>query len=482
MALARTVASVLVSSAALLGCTALLGSFEVSDSQTPGEGEGGGTDGPIGTTEGGAADGPVDAAAALLKCTVSNNNVRTLDVARPSSGGGNNGPLQFEQPSVFRLSDTQVRVVARPNHSAGFIVYDFNPRNGGPAVNVLDVPLRSNLYAVHRLPNAIAALGIGAGGGGANQQRLEVHRIADSAFVDQIIPLTAPGVVDGTSPPNTNGPRADFVPIGNVAQPEFFYTFSKAVSEVGPFELRVGRAVGGSFVGPNLIYSSNDKTDPAASSALFVAASRVFMPLANENNGPPTTSDKILATPDNATGGMATPRSIGAPGGKPNIFLAGGPAAGASNAYNAAYLEVDIASTTAPLTYRLGPIGPLKLATFTAADIPVAFTFDSVTRLPSDGGNASWSEDNFLSIGRGQGVPGLNFLWYDAETRLLRANQTGPDAMLKDRPNVRRAAVAFSSKPTAVFTTFDLVWTENTTLGDGSMTETLFYSDVVCVR
>ncbi len=206
------------------------------------------------------------------------------------------------------------------------------------------------------------------------------------------------------------------------------------------------------------------------------------MPLEQSNNGPPTQTDSIIHTPDNALAAVqAVPRSMGKPGGKPNIFFAAGRPSATASSYNMAFIEVDTASATTPITFRLGPVADGALGTFVAEDIPVSFSFDSVTRLPSDGGDSRWLGDHFVATGKGQGVPGINFVWYDAKNKALRANETGPDTLLKDRTDIHRSSITFGGVPTAIFTDMELVWTEAATF-DGAVSENLFYAPVSCLK
>lgn len=222
--------------------------------------------------------------------------------------------------------------------------------------------------------------------------------------------------------------------------------------------------------------------NPASPRALISAGAEIYIPLEGKNNGPPTASDQMIHTPDNAAGAvLAQRRSLGRPGGKPNILFGVGRSKGAVNAHNFAFLEIDTASAT-PLTFRFGSVPDVSIGTFVAEDVPVAFTFDSVTRLPADGGDSAWLGDHFVATGKGMGVSGMNFIWYDATVKALRANQTGPDTLLKDHSDIRRSSITFGGLPTAIFTQFDLVFTEGTTLGDGSMTETLNYAEVDCLH
>ena len=79
------------------------------------------------------------------------------------------------------------------------------------------------------------------------------------------------------------------------------------------------------------------------------------------------------------------------------------------------------------------------------------------------------------------GVPGVKFIWYDAMNKSLRANQTGPDTLLEDRTDVHRTSMTIGGAPTAIFTDFELVWTEAATF-DGEVSENLFYAPVSCLK
>lgn len=476
--LLRTVASFVGTVGFLSGCTALLGSFEVKDgSPDAAAADGGGTDGPV---NGEAGDAATDAPGpALLRCSVNKSNIRLIDTARPPAGGfGGGGQLSFDSPHIFHIADNKTRIVARPTQSVGFTVYEIDPKNGGNQPTTIDVPTSGRIYAVQRTDDAILVL---ASGTGVNQGRLEVHRIADATFSDQVIPITTPGAVDETYVQGTKGPRASFTPVGTASAPDFFWTFTTAQSNNGPFDMAIGRA--SSPGGPQkIVYTSNDPGNPASPRALLPAGSEVFIPLEQDNNGPPSKTDSIIHTPDNALATLqATPRSMGKAGGKPNIFFGAGRSKAAMNSYNMAFLEVDTASSTAPLAFRIGAVKEADLGTFVAEDIPVSFSFASVTRLPADGGDVVWLGDNFLATGKGQGVPGINFLWFDSVNQAIRANETGPDTLLKDRMDIHRSSITLGGAPTMIFTQFDLVWTEGATF-DGSMSESLYYAEVSCLK
>ncbi len=480
MRLLRSLAALTGAVGFFTGCSALLGTFEVGSSAPDAAAvDGSGTDGPV-NGEGGS-DGAIDAPGApLLTCTVEKGNIRLLDTAKPKSGSGGGGQLSFESPHVFHLGPNKTRVVARPSQSQGFTIYEFDPKNGGGGMpNSLDILTSGRIYDVQRTNDSIQVLAVGTG---ADAGRLQVHRIADSTFVDVVIGLTPINAVDENSPQGTRGPQGAFAILGTPAAPDYFWTFSSPKSETGPFDLSIGRSTALAANPQKVLFTSNDAMNPASPRVLLPAGGEIFMPLEQESNGPPTTTDSIIHTPDNAQAALqAVPRSMGKAGGKPNIFFAAGRSVATPGSYNLAFIEVDTASSTAPLTFRLGPVKDGALGTFVAQDIPASFSFDSVTRLPSDGGDSRWLGDHFVATGKGQGVPGVNFIWYDAMNKALRANQTGPDTLLKDRVGVQRTSMTLGGAPTAIFTDFELVWTE-TAMFDGAVSENLFYAPVSCLK
>ena len=462
------------------GCTALLGTFEVGGSGPDAAAiDGAGTDGPVNGESGsdGATDGP---AAPLLTCGVDKGNIRRLDTARPRSGQPVGGQLSFDSPHVFHIGPNKTRVVARPSQSQGFTIYEFDPKNGNGQTNMLDIVTSGRIYDVQRTDDSIQVLAVGTG---ADAGRLQVHRIADATFTDAVIPLTPINAVDESSPAGTRGPAGAFALL-NIAgtTPDYFWTFSTPKAADGPFDLAIGRSTALAANPQKIVFTSNDPMNPASPRVLLAAGGEIFMPLQQDSNGPPTTTDSIIHTPDSAQAQLqAVPRSMGKPGGKPNIFFAAGRSVANPGAYNMAFIEVDTASATAPLTFRLGAVKDSILGTFVVQDIPASFSFDSVTRLPSDGGDTRWLGDHFVATGKGQGVPGVNFIWYDTANKALRANQTGPDTLLKDRTDVHRSSMTFGGPPTAIFTDFELVWTEAATF-DGEVSENLFYAPVSCLK
>ena len=175
---------------------------------------------------------------------------------------------------------------------------------------------------------------------------------------------------------------------------------------------------------------------------MLPAGSEVFIPLEQDNNGPPSKTDSIIHTPDNALATLqATPRLMGkAAESRTTSF--GSRRSRARGGANMAFLEVDTASATAPLSFRFGAVKDADLGTFVAEDIPVSFSFASVYETPADGGDSSWLGDNFLATGKGQGVPVIDFLWFDSANQAIRANETGPDTLLKDCMDIRRSSIA----------------------------------------
>ncbi len=475
----RYLASITGAVGLFTGCTALLGTFEVGSSGPDAAAiDGAGTDGPLNGESG--SDGATDAPTApLLTCTVDKGHIRLLDTARPRTGQGGGGSLSFDSPHVFHVGSNKTRVVARPSQSQGFTVYEFDPKSGNGPSNTLDIITSGRIYDVQRTDDSIQVLAVGVG---ADAGRLQVHRIADATFTDVVIALTPVNAVNESSPAGTRGPAAAFASLGNPGTPDYFWTFSSPMSADGPSDLAIGRSTALAANPQKIVFTSNDPLNPASPRALLAAGGEIFMPLQQNNDGPPTTTDSILHTPDNAQAALqAVPRSMGKPGGKPNIFFGAGRSVATSGAYNMAFIEVDTSSATAPLTFRLGAVKDNALGTFAVQDIPASFSLDSVTRLPSDGGDTRWLGDHFVATGKGQGVPGVNFLWYDTANKALRANQTGPDTLLKDRTDVHRTSMTFGGMPTAIYTDFELVWTE-AAMFDGAVSESLFYAPVSCLK
>ena len=449
----RTFASVAGALGFFTGCTALLGTFEVgSTGPDASDTDGSGSDGPVNAESG--TDAPTDGPSVpLLTCSVDKGNIRLLDTARPRAGGGGGGggQLSFDDPHVFHLANNKTRIVARPSQSQGFTVYEFDPKNGGSSIDTLESPRAvASTSAAHRRRRTRCSRSAGARTRAASRYT----RLATRRSRSRGASAARPGERHRTekSPQGTRRPRGSFAIVGTPAQPDYSGRSSRQ-ADIGPFDLAIGRASTLVANPQKVVFTSNDATNPASPRQLLSAGSEIFMPLEGSERAPDE-DRQHHPHPGQRPGCLAGGATLDGQGRRKAKHLLRRRA----RARHGRRVQHGSSRWTPPRPtrrsrYRLGPVKDTDLGTFVAEDIPVSFSFGSVTRLPADGGDARWLGDHFLATGKGQGVPGM-ILWYDVKNKALRANQTGRHAAQgpHGRPStsITFAGLPMRSSPTSI--------------------------------
>lgn len=468
-----------------LGCTALLGSFDVDPNAATFNPDGS-ADGPNPNGEGGLSldanpDAPFsgDANELLLNCGVS--NIKPLEeITDPL--------LEFDPRllRVFRGGNTNniVRVVTRlkpPGNNdtpIGLRTYGLDLQGGGGGGVVVGKfeTTAGQVVDVRRQAGQLTALALQQDGNGngrlfaftlpdADLIKLGETAISrDFGLIQTRRPTGALGVY-----PNSNG--------------EFFYAVTVS-------------AVGASATSQVVTGHKTDLSTPAPSPAasgpegpnlnvkeLARTAAGVFV--FNER-GPepsrPRDSTAYIVVPDN--GIVPNPPATLNPI-VPNPqkgYVVAAASATATGGLRLAVGEVDFSGQGSPLIIRAGEISGAALTQpLDASRLPAVFQFGSLLEAPLGGPETRFVNDELVWIGSPpdpQQGQGLNFAWIDLKTNAARAKELGPKRLLVNRSSIVAASVGFGGPPTGISADFDLVWIEQ---GLGAR-KSLFYGEIRCVK
>lgn len=472
---------------AAIGCTALIGDFDVrATSQAGGDGA---TDGAA--TGDGDTDGSTDGsdpdsadAQATVFSTCGLGTVRTIDEMEIDAGsgggtGGFNGQLQ-----VIRTSTTLVRVIAQKNDVGdGATVYSFDPKKNGsngplPIPDKIDLQLSGRYLDARRLvTQGILSLLFLARDASPAFVYMNVIELPDNdPTAQQSIPVSA----------NFNDTRSGTGGRGNVTgalgtyatNNEYFWAVGGwPSSSAGSLDLIVGHRVNAtSRPSPVVIHTtSDDRLVRVRDMARSKNVHYLFNDKGPDAPGDPGAS--FWAIPDDATGAIA-PRTL-APAGAPKpyvVFGSSGLATG--DGIRVAAAEVDFNATNFGIV-RAGVVSQADLDNnFDGTKIPQAFTLTSLADVPAEG-EARFFGDDMLWLGtppdplRGQG---LNFIWYNTTTRVTRAKSTGAGRLALDRQIIERASL-FLDTVTLVNAELDVVFVER--VGTKSV---LQYARMTCIK
>lgn len=459
-----------------MGCTALLGDFEVSATNGTGTGDGSPSDDGSTTTDGPTDGGDPDAfdaqSTVFTQCAIGTPQpIETLTDPTQEF----EGDLQ-----IFRSGDN-VRVIARRSMSEGVTVYTFNPDQNG-SNGMIPTPTKLDLGAAGRYLDArrLANQGILA------LMFLERDAINNTAHVKVLeLPDNNPSVA--SSPPIRLSQNFASPNSGNISGSLGGYTNNNeyfwALGEVqdfttpGNYDLLVGHRISGSAIpAPFVLHSGPEER---VTGIRFMARSQATYFLANDK-GPENASDKgtaFFVTPENPTT-IVPPVSLSPANGKPFVmFGLSGNTTG--DGMRMAAAEVDFNSATSFGTVRAGLIKQADVnASFDGTKIPTAFTINSLIEVPAEG-EARFFGDDMLWLGSPPGVlkgQGLNFIWFNTQTRVVRVKQVGASKLLATRTTLKGSALVLKAQ-NAVSADIDLVFTEK--LGTGSV---LQYARMSCLR
>jgi hypothetical protein len=449
-----------------LGCTAILGSFEVSPTAAAPDGS---TDG---TADGDVGDGGADADAALplLNCTVDETKVPTIDNAA-------NG--YDKHPFVLRRIDQHtLRMILRRNSATppgpAFSVVTFSSDSGQLIGTPLDAPINAGqVLDVVQVPNGLGVMTFQyASDGGGNVGALQLWYVDDGAGIGAV-PRRLSTDISIANPNN-----AQLSGHINVIGPDdFFVSFSYPSGALQQWG--AGRTPGAAnFLDlSNVVASFASAGGPADISGAIHVGSHiaVFDGAGPEGANPTGTSYYVMPDDGNITASVpATP--LTPKGGKPVLAIA---AFGGVNSASLAAGEVDLTSTT-PLVLHAGAVGGAKLTSFTSADLPVIKKYTGAADVPftNDGPATQFlTKDDLVGLGQGPapGVKGVNFMWYSVARSAFRADTTSrllPTRIVQHSNIINDGAI-----DNPVVAKFQIVWTEITS----SPAETLFMANMTCL-
>jgi hypothetical protein len=466
-----------------VGCTAILGDFEVT-ANGPGGTDGSVTDGPIGGEEGGA-DGGTDAndpdaadAANTIFTTCGFGMVRPIEeIEDATMTMGFGGQLQ-----IFRVNNL-IRVIAQKQMGDGATIYTFDPfKNGNngplPPADKIDLQTAGRYLDARRAPtrNSTALLFMERSAG-APFARMKVIELPDSNPLGQSFTLVSKDFPDPAPGGGGGGGLSGTLGVYGAAD-EYFWSLGgvPSASSPGKYDLFIGYKPNAATVPDRvLIHTSAEDRDVRVRD---MARSQTTQFIVNDR-GPDNAGDpgsSIYAVPQN-TQTIVAPKLLSPSGGKP--FVVFGAEEAAMGAIRLAVAEVDFSSTNFGIV-RAGTIPQSDLnASFDGTKIPTAFTLTSLTEVPAEG-EARFFGPDMIWLGtppdplRGQG---LNFIWYNTDTHVIRSKQTGMNRLLNPgHTNIERSSVVLATQ-TAVNADLDVVFVER--VGTKSI---LQYGRLSCIR
>lgn len=456
-----------------LGCTALLGDFEVGPSSSSGNPVDGATPDTSTVTDGGGSDAPADAQdaqAPFTACGIGPTRV-IEETPDPASAFAPDGTLH-----VFRAGTNAVRVVAQRMNAQGALVYSFDPRQGPQGSPVLaqklDLSAKGIFFDVRRRADGLVLLYL-TQLVGAPVSHLTVYEAADAVPTN-----AAENVVSADFPTPQNGNARGALSIYQTAG-EYFWAYSTPQGTGAlTYDLTAGhRTTQTPKPTPTVIYTGEERdTRPS-----FLARSGNVLYLFNDR-GPEGAGDRgasYFPIPETPNGPVPI-RPLSPPGSKPFITLtASGVPTGPGLLLAGA--EVDFsAAGGSPGQIRAGLVPDSQLSMLDSTKVAPGFTLGTLLEAPLGGQQARFFGDELVWIGTPpdpQRGMGLNFLWYNIKDRAFRTRKVGADRLAPDHRNIQRATVAFASVPNAVTADLDLVFTE---VENG--VSRLVYTQINCVR
>lgn len=459
-----------------LGCTALLGDFDVG----PGSSSGNTADAAGGDSSTTGADGASDApddvfdAQSTVFTTCGANGTRIIEVIDDANAGFA-GSVQ-----IFRTGNN-VRAIVRKKTSEGAFVYSFDPKSGNPGTPVtptkVDLGAAGRYFDARRLTNQaiVSLLFLERDMGVPNPYaRMMVYELPDNDLAGANKIRVSK---DFPAPPqNANLAGA----LGGYANNnEYFWAFSVPTGNPGEHDLLIGHRISASAQPTPIKIFTGEERDVRVRD---IARSQTTQFIFNDRgpDGPSDPGAGYFPVPQDTTSGPIAVKHLQPVGStKPFAMLAvsGIPT---GNGIRAAFAEIDFSGTGGgPGQLRIGEVAEADLPTLDGSKVPPAFTLGSLLEAPLGGMEGRFFGDEFLWIGtppepqRGQG---LNFIWYNVKSRIIRSRQTGMQKLLAAHPNILGASLNLISQ-TGFQADLDLVFVEEV-----AGKSALAYTSISCVR
>jgi len=458
------------------GCTAVLGSFEVSSSAIddtldanedatgvvdvqPGDGDGGVEDAAI---DDASLDAPVDAGDGLLSCT-SVRKEPVLMVA-PSDGTTLDGRIL----SVFRAGDV-VRIAAlkRVGKQEDLVLYTFDPKRlGGPASDgrpkVIGTDDREGrVLDVQHAGDRISVLGAVIESSGTQESVVFVvwespDDRPDQALIEKplwktTVPVSTAAGVLGTY----DGPDQ--------------YVYALSVQD-GPSRgdraVYYGRWKEGADREQEKVVKGDDDVPAFRVSSLARSGKSVFI----FNGALPGVNDQgatgYIRVPEDPAPADLQFKSIAGAETRSSYRLVAANGLGAVGGMRIAAIESEPSDAGSSSVFlRAGALGPNDLPTIDVSKLPRAIAFSSLSDVPLDGAQGRFFGNDLVIVGApplaAPDKGGLNFVWYDLLSRKPRAMVTGDGRFLKDVQVIAASAALTKRLPNDA--SVDLVWIEEQT-------------------
>lgn len=469
---------------AVMGCTAILGDFEVTAGSGPGTSDGS----PDGTTPEGGADGGSDAndpdaadaqdAQSTVFTTCGFGAVRTIEEIEDATDTTGFG----RQLQIFRVG-ARVRVIAQKRIGDGVTVYSFDPLQNGnngplPTADVIDLQDAGRYLDTRRLANQQSlSLLFMERAVGAPIAHMKVVELPDSNPTAQQSIRVSKDFNDPTSFGATGADLSGALGV-YATNNEYFWALGGMPAAGGKFDLWIGyRPNVSTLPDPIVIHTTTESRDVRIRDMVRSQQTQFIL---NDRgpDGPNDQGSSYYAVPQATPPAAFAPRPFSPAGGKPFVvFGSSGIATG--DGIRLAVAEVDFSSTNFG-TVRAGTVPQSELnAGFNGTKVPIAFTLSSLTDVPAEG-EARFFGDELLWLGtppdplRGQG---LNFIWFNTQTRVIRSKQTGMQRLLNPaHTNIQQSSIVLDTQ-TAVTAELDVVFTER--VGTKSA---LRYARMSCIR
>jgi len=424
-----------------VGCTSLLGDFDVSKSGGRGETDGS-TDGSdtLDGAGGDAADSSDDVfdaqSTVFATCGISSTvQIEQLDDVNT----GFDGKLQ-----VFQAG-SNLRVIARHKNSSGAFVYTFDPKTnavdgGFQAVSKIDMSTNGDY---------LDAIRLGAQGvvslfflehdtpGSTSVVRARVWELPDND-------PTGKNPIKLSNDFNLNGGMSGYNLSGAIGgyttNNEYFWAIGgfPSIGSPGSHDLLVGHRLAGSTLpNPVAIRTTDDEREIRVREIARAGTTQyIFNDRGPDMAGDPGSS--YFPTPQD-TSTAVEPVSLTPKNGTHPFIVLAGSGLSTGDGIRLALVEIDFGAATSFGTFRVGTVPGADLATLDGAKVPVAFTASSVLDLPLSGMDARFFGDDLLWIGTPPDPDsghGLNFLWYNSLNRVTRVKMGGPTKLLPTRTGI----------------------------------------------
>jgi hypothetical protein len=482
------------------GCTSILGDFTS------------GTGGPVSGLDATTLDGPVtgDDAAVDANGSAPDGGQNTQGEAGPDTGtappklltcgedmnarvnlslnpnGGGPVSLDYDTVAVASLNggNGDARIIVAESNKIHAYTYT---QNGGSVVDaVFQLGQNGNgptqVLDIQRYPGGFACLVMDVSP--TNEPVLAIVRISDTSLTtwpNELI-VSAPNFVQlgGGTSGNNNNLKA-VLGVLNASTNDFYIAVYD--NENGMDVLRAERVTAGGYPGLTTLgmFTTGTYSLPSPAFAFNANNSYILLQASGNNGGPTSPNSAVYTLPPSNFGNSGVANVLTPPIGNTLFALAMANSGVMDGSANLAFIEGNL--STFALNYYVGQVpmsglGTLAWQNLTVTSPPETDAGTSVEDLPVNLNALHYESfspsEALLAISTTQTVTtdfGLNFIWWDAQTGYMRANQTGQTRLLSDVTtptlSLHRSNVTFLQPPSVV-SRFRIVYELETPQGSGN--------------